>query len=111
MSDSSLSHPNPQRLQAFALGQLDAAESAVVEEHVSTCDLCPPVLEAADDDHLVALVRSAGSFARTTHEAGKDNRLSSEQREQLLERFRAIEKEAAARAGECDKSPSDPRTP
>src|SRR4051794_11835724 len=57
MNEAKLSHPHPEHLKAFGLGQLAQAQMDEVERHVAECDLCNAVLEALPDDTLVSLLK------------------------------------------------------
>lgn len=46
-------HPSTAQLRAFGLGQLRPSESAVVEQHVETCDACCRVLNDVPDDGML----------------------------------------------------------
>jgi hypothetical protein len=59
MSQGQELHPDAARLQAFGLGQLDAAESSAVESHVNGCSACCQTLWSQPDDQLVSLLRQA----------------------------------------------------
>jgi WD40 repeat protein len=60
-----LDHPDAERLTAFGLGQLDETDSAVIEGHLADCPACRTAVEAAADDSLVSLLRSAAGQPRT----------------------------------------------
>lgn len=57
-----LVHPIPEQLTAFALGKLAQAEAAEIADHLAECD-CEKAVAAAPDDSVVALLRSAPSWA------------------------------------------------
>jgi WD40 repeat protein/serine/threonine protein kinase len=52
-------HPSLEKLRTFGLGQLDAAEASVVEEHVSHCDVCCRTLAEVGSDTFTDLLRVA----------------------------------------------------
>lgn len=56
---ATIRHPAAERLQAFAVGRVDADEASTIEAHVVDCDTCRLVLESAPDDGLLQLVQSA----------------------------------------------------
>jgi Tol biopolymer transport system component len=60
-----LDHPDAERLTAFGLGQLDESDSAVIEGHLADCPACRTAVEAAADNSLVSLLRSAAGQPRT----------------------------------------------
>jgi uncharacterized protein (TIGR03067 family) len=60
-------HPDQAQLTAFGLGQLDEAPSAAIESHVAECVPCQALVEAACEDSLITLLRSA---ARPDEEEG-----------------------------------------
>ena len=47
------SHPSPDILQAFGLGQLNPLEQAEIERHIAGCDECCQALQEVPDDTLV----------------------------------------------------------
>ena len=53
------SHPSPDQLIAFGVGQLSGAERTRVENHVATCVACCELLQKSPPDALVALVQRA----------------------------------------------------
>src|SRR5437879_4766380 len=55
------SHPDRDRLAAFASGRLDDRDSAEIEAHLADCDDCRVVLESLPEDSLVDQLRAAGS--------------------------------------------------
>src|SRR5947209_1807333 len=61
MNEANLTHPRPEQLKAFGLGQLDQARRDEVERHVAGCDSCNAVLEALPDDTLVSLLKDTPS--------------------------------------------------
>lgn len=64
------SHPDHERLAAFALGQLEEAPSLAIEAHVEGCAGCAQTLKAAPaDDTLVSLLRSAETLGGATPSA------------------------------------------
>ena len=53
-------HPSPNELSAFSLGQLPPDEAAVVESHISHCQpCCETMLGLSSDDTFVALLQTA----------------------------------------------------
>src|SRR5262245_42179409 len=52
-------HPDPDRLTAFALGRLPEADSAEIESHLADCPGCRTGVEGTADDTLVARLRAA----------------------------------------------------
>ena len=53
-------HPSPEELSAFSLGQLPPDEAAVVESHISECQpCCETMLGLSSDDTFVALLQEA----------------------------------------------------
>jgi len=60
-------HPAATALAAFALGRLDAADSAEIESHLADCDPCQDAAAAVPADTLVAAV--AASVTVTAHAA------------------------------------------
>ena len=59
MNDGKLDHPGAEQLNAFGLGQLEAAAAADVERHVTNCTVCCQTLWSSPDDRLVGLLRQA----------------------------------------------------
>lgn len=57
--NSSATHPDRDRLSAFALGQLDPDELAQIAQHVLNCDQCCAALRKVPDDTLVGQLREA----------------------------------------------------
>jgi hypothetical protein len=55
-------HPDRELLQRFGRGLLPPAEAAIVEEHLSICDACCRLLEAAPGDSFVSRLREAQDF-------------------------------------------------
>ena len=51
------SHPSPDILQAFGLGQLNPLEQAEIERHIASCDACCQALQEVPDDTLVERLR------------------------------------------------------
>jgi anti-sigma factor RsiW len=51
------SHPDQPSLEAFALGRLEAAAIAPIEEHLESCPACTRLVQEAPDDDLVRLLR------------------------------------------------------
>lgn len=56
-------HPTAEQLRAFGLGQLSAAEGALVEQHVETCDDCCRVLSAVPDDTVLAKLKNCDTVS------------------------------------------------
>ena len=55
-----LTHPSPNELSAFSLGQLPNEQAASVESHVSQCErCCETLLNLASDDTFVGLLQEA----------------------------------------------------
>lgn len=52
-------HPPAPQLEAFALGQLDDAEAATVENHITICSECSSRVEHVPADGFARQVRSA----------------------------------------------------
>jgi S1-C subfamily serine protease/tRNA A-37 threonylcarbamoyl transferase component Bud32 len=52
-------HPNGEMLTAFGLGRLVGAEASAVEQHLSVCDRCRTVIDAASADTFISLLRDA----------------------------------------------------
>src|SRR5689334_8250295 len=61
MNEAKLTHPRPEQLKAFGLGQLDQVQRDEVERHVAECDVCNAVLESLPDDTLVSLLKDTPS--------------------------------------------------
>ncbi len=59
MSAANHDHPDRSDLEAFGVGLLDPARSAVVEKHVADCASCCAVIQKAPDDTLVNQLREA----------------------------------------------------
>ena len=58
MSNLQLEHPTPE-LQAFGWGRLGEEEAAEIETHLSECQTCCALVEAASDNDHVGLLREA----------------------------------------------------
>jgi hypothetical protein len=58
-------HPPRDELEAFALGRLDDAVFAAVEEHVAVCADCEAVVSRAPGDSFTTLLRAAQSLSDT----------------------------------------------
>ena len=57
-------HPSPEELSAFSLGQLPPSEAAVVEDHISECEpCCETMLGLSSDDTFVGLLQEAEDLA------------------------------------------------
>ena len=55
-----ITHPSPEELNAFSLGQLPVDAAAAVEHHVSECQpCCETLLGLASDDTFVELIQEA----------------------------------------------------
>jgi hypothetical protein len=54
-------HPSVDKLRTFGLGQLDEAEAAAIEEHVSHCDACCRTLAEARPDTLIEILKRAAA--------------------------------------------------
>jgi WD40 repeat protein len=52
-------HPSVEALQSFGLGQLQAAEASVIEEHVSHCEACARTVEQVGSDKFIERLRAA----------------------------------------------------
>jgi WD40 repeat protein/tRNA A-37 threonylcarbamoyl transferase component Bud32 len=52
-------HPSPEQLTAFGLGQASFAESARIESHVLACDCCAQAVKAVPNDHLIAVLQQS----------------------------------------------------
>ena len=59
-------HPEPERLRAYGLGRLGAAESSEIEAHISTCDECCQKLRLVSNDTLVKLAQEASGIPADT---------------------------------------------
>jgi WD40 repeat protein/tRNA A-37 threonylcarbamoyl transferase component Bud32 len=69
MSASTSSHPPPERLAAFRLGQLDAVASAEIKAHLADCEACRALVGPACEDTspLAATLGPEVSPALTDH--------------------------------------------
>jgi WD40 repeat protein len=56
-------HPSVSQLRTFGLGQMNAAEAAVIEEHVSHCDACCRTLADVRSDTFIDILRSSSLSA------------------------------------------------
>jgi WD40 repeat protein len=56
-------HPSVKQLRTFGLGQMDAAEAAVIEEHVSQCEACCRTLADVRSDTFIDILRSSSQSA------------------------------------------------
>jgi WD40 repeat protein len=56
-------HPSVSELRTFGLGQMDAAEAAVIEEHVSHCDACCRTLADVRSDTFIDILKSSSQSA------------------------------------------------
>src|SRR3954464_13774370 len=52
-------HPRDDQLRLFGIGQMDATEAVVVEEHVASCPVCCQTLKGLASDTLINLLREA----------------------------------------------------
>src|SRR5262249_50052180 len=52
-------HPNREQLAAYGLGKLDDAETAVVAEHLETCEACLKTVENTPSDTFVHALQAA----------------------------------------------------
>jgi anti-sigma factor RsiW len=80
-----LTHPTPEELSAFGLGQLPPQETAVIEAHITECPpCCETLLGFSEEDTFVALLKEAD---RNPHEATVELNLnaSSDSREAAAE--------------------------
>lgn len=59
-------HPSLERLNAFAVGQLDEDEFRRVEQHLTLCNFCANLLEDSPSDWFVALLRRDDSHIQPT---------------------------------------------
>lgn len=60
------SHPSPEALNAFSLGQLSSDEAAAVESHVIDCQpCCETMLGLSSDDTFVAQLQEANELQET----------------------------------------------
>jgi anti-sigma factor RsiW len=50
-------HPDRSALEGFALGRLEAADVAAIEEHLEACPACTRLVQQAPDDDLIRLLR------------------------------------------------------
>jgi tetratricopeptide (TPR) repeat protein len=57
MSSVASSHPDPDQVRRFGLGQLAGHEARRVESHVARCDRCAALLQQTPDDKLIGLLR------------------------------------------------------
>jgi len=53
------SHPDTERLRAFALGLLPPQDIAAVADHVGGCPLCQQLVDSQPTDWLLGLARNA----------------------------------------------------
>ena len=58
MANASTSHPEPEQLRRFGLGQLPREEAHRIESHVAGCDQCAATLEQVQADTLVSLLHA-----------------------------------------------------
>ena len=56
MDDETI-HPSPDRLVAFARGEMEFAEIDVIQKHLATCDSCCRTVDRVPDDRLQSLLR------------------------------------------------------
>jgi serine/threonine protein kinase/putative intracellular protease/amidase len=61
MAEARRTHPSPEQLAAFGLGQLDGTAQAEVERHVAGCEHCCQALQAVPDDTLLGKLRAANT--------------------------------------------------
>ena len=60
-----LTHPTPEELKAFSLGQLSPEDAEAVEDHVGECQpCCETLLGLSSDDTFVALLQEANQTAQ-----------------------------------------------
>ena len=53
-------HPTPEELGAYSLGQLPADEAAAIESHISECEpCCDTIVSLSSDDTFVGLLKEA----------------------------------------------------
>src|SRR5215472_16311515 len=65
MENLSQTHPTPEQLTAFGLGQVSFADSARIESHVLSCDSCAQAVKAVPNDHLIAVLQQSAVTLRT----------------------------------------------
>ncbi len=69
MTEIGAVHPCPDRLEAYALGQLDGPEMDVIELHLSSCDSCSRAIQDQPGDSLVWKLRARGTGAAAATQA------------------------------------------
>jgi hypothetical protein len=57
-------HPEPSRLEAFALGRLSSPQMRVLEAHLADCPACARVVMATPDDPLIKSLRRVPETTR-----------------------------------------------
>jgi serine/threonine protein kinase len=78
MNDWPRSHPSPEELSAYGLGQLDDDASAAIEDHVADCTPCQTLLEQVPGDTFLARLQESarpnvsGATALTLIKAATD---------------------------------------
>lgn len=58
MDDETI-HPSPDRLVAFARGEMEFVEIDVIQKHLATCDSCCRTIDRVPDDRLQSLLRQS----------------------------------------------------
>jgi serine/threonine protein kinase len=66
MTDKQTTHPSPQELAAFGLGDLDEQTAAALEAHLADCPLCCEALENLKADTFVARLRETTACSAET---------------------------------------------
>src|SRR5205809_7506893 len=61
MTPAPASHPPPERLRDFGLGQLGESDSALVESHLNECADCRRAVEELPADPLVELLQKSAA--------------------------------------------------
>ncbi|WP_169977440.1 serine/threonine-protein kinase [Tautonia rosea] len=54
---AAVDHPDPDRLFAFARGEIEEHDAQEIERHLASCERCRPILEGSADDSLIGLLR------------------------------------------------------
>src|SRR5262249_5069965 len=65
-------HPSPDKIAAFALGNLPEPESAAVGEHLAWCEACAGLLDKLPSDPFLAAVRDAARLNDVTRACDPD---------------------------------------
>jgi len=69
MQAKSITHPDADQLNAFALGKLELAEVDAVESHLASCDTCCDALKQMQEDTFVGLVRQSKEASQASNAA------------------------------------------